>query len=872
MQRDSGSVHTTPAQPAAAPLKVLVEQARAEVARRHAEGESGDVLAKAYAQAVDRIVGLAFEAALAKSPVDGATLVAVGGLGRNRMAPFADVDLWLVVPEAQGERGADLARELFTPLWDTGLELGTALRTQAEALAAAEEDHTVATALVDARIVAGDREAGTALIQSFWTRWQGERREALIQAKVDELQDRRRRFGESVYLLEPNVKMGVGGLRDLAAALWVAQLRHRARGLTGVQHFGLLPRRELDAVRAARELLLRLRCGLHLRAKRRDDRLTFAAQESLAKAFGYADTTEALAVEQLMRDYYVAAQGIEHAADSLIDRCTHESRPRRTRPARARSIAPFLEVWDERVTLSDSAAVASHPSLLVELFVAAERERLPVHSRARDIVAQECARRGASLVDCEEARDALLDYLQSPGADGSALSGMYVTGVLGGLFPAFARLRGLVQHDVYHVYTVDTHTLLALQKLLRLRAGLLAAEQPVFTRLVQDLPRPLSLYVGLFFHDLGKGLGGDHSQRGEAIVREWGERAGLDAEVVDDAAFLVREHLSLSKAAFRRDISDPALLERVARMCGTSERLDMLYLLTWADISSVGPETWNAWRAQLLEQLHAACRSRFDAPHRTLDRSAAATAGARALQASITDPLLESFIDVLPERYLATVAPATARAHFDLWKRASGRLVTGGLFGRPVAQAGRLAVIAPDRPGLLADIAGTLAAHGIDILGAEIFSLHSGQVLDSFVVREPGDRPPEPARVQAALDDLERVVAGQESASDLLRRRRAVRSLAAAGPAVPVKLRFDLHASPDATVVDVSGPDRPGLLHDLARALHSAQTTIVLARVATEGQRAVDSFYLQDLQQRKVVEPERLEEIQRSLTAALRPD
>jgi [protein-PII] uridylyltransferase len=845
-----------------------VELARRQAGDALTENARGIHIARGLASAIESVVVDEYVRAVARFPSEGAALIAVGGFGRAEFAPYSDVDLLLLVPESG--KGTALAHEIFTPLWDDGLEPATALRTADETLALAMSDHTAATALLDARPVAGDSHAARALIASFWERMQGDRLEAFINQKVEELSERRQRFGGSVYLLEPNVKTGVGGLRDLAGAMWIARARHRLKGLSGISHFGLLPRREIEALRGTRDMLWRIRCQLHLLARRKDERLTFAAQEQVARALGYRDTPDALGVELLMRDYYLAAHTVEHASDTLIDRCTKEYGWRKGRRP-ATPINEFLERWDDRVAFRDKADPAARPSLLVDLFVAAERERTPVLSSSRDRVALEVARFGSALADCRPAMKAFLEYLESPGATGTALRGMYETGVIGGLFPEFARLKARPQHDVYHVYTVDTHTLFALQKMLRLRAGLLAAEQPVFTRLCQDLARPLPLYIGLFFHDLGKHLGGDHSVKGEALVRAWAERAGVDDQTREDAAFLVREHLKLSHVASRRDLSDPALIADVAALMRTRERLDFLYLLTFVDISSVGPETWTDWRARLLAELYEKCRAVLDPTGSpvTLDHTAAAEAGVRALRQLVHDPRVESFIDVLPERYLATVNTREARAHFEIWSHAQGRRLAGNAVSRPdLGDTGEVVFIAQDHPGLLAHIAGALAAHSIDILSAEIFSLNNGWVLDSFLVREPGGHPPSQQRLSAVIADLDRVLLGQDTIPALLLRRRGF-GKELAGPSVAPRVRVDLGAARNATVIDVSAQDRIGLLHDLADALHRAGASILLARIATDGNKATDSFYVQDFGGHKITDRTRLAAIEAALHEAL---
>jgi len=847
---------TTPIPSSAKPDSPLAAL-RAQVALLHEGGAPGEVTARTMADGVDRLVRQAFDAASARGAPINASLLATGGYGRGELAPWSDVDLLLLVPDDTGEAGEALARELFTALWDAGLEPGTALRTERQALEACEADHTVATALLDGRHLAGDEGRSRQLLRAYGRLLQGERLEGLLRAKVEERRTRHQRFGGSVYLLEPNLKTSPGGLRDLATGLWLARARHLLEGLGGLEtvaHYALLPRDELERLRRARSAIWRLRCAVHLMSRRRDDRLTFSAQERAAAALGYADEAQALGVERLMRDYYLAARVVEHATDALEERCGPGVVRRGPRVTVA--LDGDFDLFDGRVTFGERAELSTRPQLLVELFVAAERAGLPVDAGARERVAAVVAREDAraSLAGDGPAMRAFLHYLTLPGARGEALQGMYRTGLLGALFPQLARLQARVQHDVYHVYTVDTHSVFALERLMRLRAGLMAAEQPVFTRLAQGVARPLALLLGMLFHDLGKGLGGDHSARGEELLRGYAAQLPwLDGAVVEDAAFLVREHLKLSQWAFRRDLSDPALLERVAALVGGRDRLEMLYLLTYADIASVGPETWNEWRARLLDELFSRTRTLLaeregDGRVTAGDRTEAAVSGAAELRRLLPAGADGGrFVEVLPERYLATVAPTEALRHYELWQRARGRQVLASIHEAPgLADAGALVVVTDDRPGLLALLAGVLSAHSIDILSAEIYSLGDGRALDVFVVREPGGAPPSAERCAAFQADVVRVLDGQEEVPALLARRRGARWAVAGGPAVATKVRFDPDAARDATVVDIFAQDRPGLLYDIATALREAGAGIVLARVATEGNRAIDCFYLQD--------------------------
>jgi len=869
------------------------------VAERHGAGASGLETARSFADDVAHLLAERFDAVAAHHSLPGAALLALGGFGRRELSPCSDVDVMLLVPDGRPEDAREFAGMLFTPLWDDGFEPGTAVRTLDETLLAADSDHTIRTALQDALLVAGDGEAAGRLSAALRRSLAGRTLETFVAAKVEEIRARRERAGGTVLLREPDVKVGVGGLRDLAGALWVAGARHGIPGWQAVVHMGLLPRAELAALGAAHDTLLRLRCQLHLQAGRREDRLSWIAQEQAARAL-LPMRGDAPDVPSLMRGYYDAARTVERACDALLERCEHPVRPNR-HGARPSEIDGDFELREGRLGFSARARPEHDAALLVRLFATAEREGAAVYGAARETVVREVRRRGASLASDRPAHAAFLACLESPGSVGEAAAGMFDAGLLEAMFPELGRVRALAQNDPWHAYTVDAHTLLAVRKLLRLRAGVLAADEPVFTRLAQDLPRPLPLYVGMLFHDLGKGAGAGHAARSEKLLAEWADRVGLDAGTAEDARFLVREHLRLSATAYRRDLADPVLVRDTAALTCTRERLDMLYLLTYADVSSVGPDAWTDWRARLLRELYAKCRAILDAaqgvPELGLGRAApadhteAARAGERALRDQLVaradpheqgDPVhardVERFLAALPERYLATVSPTRARLHFDVWRRARWRAAAGPLSlagasaPHPEAKgAGDLVVAADDRPGLLAMLTGALAAHSVDILAAEIFSLRDGTVLDSFLVREPGGVPPSAERTAAALADLERLLKGEESAPALLARRRGgARFAPAPGPPVPTRVAFDLEAAREATVVDVYTRDRIGLLHDIAEALHDAGASIVLARVATEGNRAADGFYIQDFSGKKITDPGALERVEQELRERLR--
>ena len=911
---------------AASRAKALLEAGRTRILAAHRAGAGGQEVVRAFSQLTDEVlVGLCqdlwFEVAgLEPDGYPRMALVATGGYGRRELAPRSDVDLLALLPD-DGDPGREIADEvasrLHRALWDAGLEAGFAARTLEQCLQAARADQTVRTALLDSRLVCGDLALFKALERSALRELEARRVEEFIDAKLQEFRERRARYGGSVWLLEPHLKQGKGGLRDLQGALWIARARHKVAGLGEAGERGLIPGRELHTLRAARDLLWRLRNELHVITGRRDDRLTFDNQRKLAASLGYQDTETELGVERLMRETYTALQEVARASDALIDRCAVEDAPKqsaaaglglgaalsaglglvRRRPPQAKPIDGAFKLWNGRVTVADKDVFARRPADLVRIFAVAETYDAPIYSYARDLLLSELHRLGEQLAADREAHFELWQLLTRDGSEGAQLVPMHELGVLGAVVPELGRLRARAQHSLYHVYTVDTHTVFAVQRLCRLRANGLEDVEPELTRIVRALQRPLPLMLGLLFHDLGKGLGGDHSRRGAEMAFAYALRSGLDPNDAADMRWLVSEHLTMSLISQRRDLEDPELIAEFARSCGTVERLEMMYLLTYADMASVSAENWNAWKAGLLRTLYERARVALlthdaEAPshEKVLEarREHLAAQLAPRLQPQGEPPLpgrprspgapqrggpvqlAHEFVNAAPERYLATVRPDDAARHLELWLQAR-RSGFASELRRPASGEAELTLLAPDRPGLLALFAAALAASGIDVLAAEAHTLAGGVALDRFVVREPGGGAPAQGRWENAKADLLKLLSGADDPGKLVNRKLRRAAFGSAQPAVRTKLRTDNVSSRGFTVLDVMAQDRPGLLFAIAEALREAGVSIGLARVATEGNRATDAFYLSDERAGggKLTSDARMAEVERAVQEAI---
>jgi len=860
---------------------------RKYIADVHRAGGSGHTVVRLQSAAMDRIVVVLWERAVAEAarshPASPVSLVAIGGYGRRDLAPFSDVDLLVLHGEREPDAFVKLASErLLYSLWDLKLEVGYAVRDLRACEQLASEDHTARTALLDLRHLAGDRALYRELEREELLGLSQAKVDKFLSDKLEEMRSRRDRFGDSLYLLEPNVKESEGGLRDLQSALWLARVRFKVAGITELLSRALLPERDIREMRRARDFLWRLRNEMHYLAGRKWDQLTFDVQPQVAASLGYQDGEQGSGVEAFMRHYYLAAKTVLVACDAIVDRCLEPQNAMGWRmvPPPAATIGAErpvpvlrgqpqrgvdrllpggeLKVFRGRLTVVDKDVLRRSPAALVRLFAASDREGFDLYPYARDLAAQAAEEFAPEAASDPELNQELLSALTRAGTRGRFLTLMHELGVLQRVVPEFARVTARRQIDVYHVYTVDVHTLFAVRRLLALRCG--DVKEEGLGELMQGMQRPLALYLGTLFHDIGKGSGKDHSMRGAEIAAEACVRMGVDPADAADIEWLVLKHLRMAAIAQRRDLSDPDLIHAFAEEMGTLDRLEKLYLLTYADIATVGPRTWTEWKARLLRELYQKTRAVLEKGERRPSPGTAESAGRelalealqqRAWGVRVDDQ--DRFVAAMPARYFLTVPPGLAPRHLRLMALGRARVLATSTRHRPDLGHSEVAVTAPDRPGLLATIAGVLAAHRIDIQHAEVFSSApdpalawlAGRALDVFELRGPEEGPVEAGRWRAARADLARVLRGEEPLDALMARRLRASSLPQKPlPRVPTKVVIDNHSARAHSVVDVFTADRVGLLHTLSRTFFDLGLTVDLARISTEGHRAADAFYV----------------------------
>ena len=864
---------STPAAPATASAaswkdeaRAALADARAAIAARFDAGEGVERLLGAQTAAVDAAVRAAWRACL---PADaGLDLLATGGYGRGEQYPQSDVDLLVLGPvDAQRAHEASLGA-FFAALWDLGLKPGTAVRSLADCAQACREDVTTLTALTEARLLAGSPTALDGLEDALrgdglWPA------SAYFDAKRAEWTGRHARYNDTANNLEPNLKEGPGGLRDLHTLTWLARRIYRVPGLEALVPLGLLGADEERTLKRDWAVIARLRFGLHLVANRREERLRFDHQKPLAARLGLKDeASDNLAVEQMMQALFRAAQTVQRISERLLQRFEEQLADRVERVP----VAPGFALVNGYLQREAHGPVRSAlEAFAVFATWAARADAKGLHSETARAMAESLPRIAPFHDQDADTRSMFLSLLQGP-QPVETLARMAHLGVLGRYLPAFAKVSGRMQYDLFHVYTVDQHTL----EVLRIMASFVQGTDARFPKAksVHDrLKAPWLLLVAGLFHDIAKGRGGDHSVLGAVDVREFGAAHRFKDHDIELLAWLVEQHLLMSTTAQRQDISDPDVVERFARAVGDRTRLDVLYLLTCADIAGTSPKLWNTWKERLLGDLYDATRLAFrrGLEHR-VDAEARVTEArteVRSMLADIDDDALvrvfdefpdESFLRYRPEQ-LATQARAILR-HGD----ASRPLVVV----RPQGEAFEVFVYSPDRDGLFATLTATLDRLGFSVAVARIVTSTSGMSLDTFQllpIHDTGETPD--ARAAHASRVLQEMLS--RPATTLHPPRRAM----------PAALRH-FRVSPRVEVRDMGdgartqlvliGTDRPGLLADIARVLREQRLRVHDARIATFGERAEDLFLISDERDAALADPAQIERLTAALNHCLEGD
>jgi [protein-PII] uridylyltransferase len=842
----------------------------------HLGGASGQQSVQAYASFMDGFLVTLFRLAVDDARHEGTApmpivLVALGGYGRGELHPLSDLDLLLLYDGEMGPYVRRVTQRLLYTLWDLGLQVGHAVRSLPDCVAMARTDFTSRTSMQQARYLAGDRRLFNRFRKVLAENVYRKDFAQFLETALSERDQRYRKFGGSPYMGEPNVKESAGGLRDIHTAMWLASTKFGTRTLLELRDKRLITEREQTMADAALTFLWRVRNELHFISGHKNDVLGREIQPQIAKNFGYQGDDMSLAVEKFMRDYYLHARVVHRVSRRLIARCREtlsRGRPVQRR-LRQEALADGLYVLDGQLHLvePDGRAFREDPARLMKVFWHSHRLGLEL-----GVDVERAVEDALNLVDerfqrSSEVRDLFLAICRNWGRTAQTLGEMHELGLLGRYLPEWGALTCLVQYDVYHRFTADQHSLLAVENLEALAPGQ-STESEGITEVLNELARPDLLMLGMLLHDIGKGKGHGHVAKGIPLIRELTSRLDLPREDAETVTLLVAHHLTLSHMAQRRDIDDPKTVASLAEVAGVPERLRMLYLLTFADMRAVGPGVMTGWMARILWELFSRTMAqltggRLERPSRekVAERVTEELGGARGG--------VVAHLAMMSDRYLLTTSAQRIAAHLRLVERLEEDVVATDLFHHPDLDSSELVVATQDVPGLFALIAGTLAAEGINILSAQIHTRADGIALDTFQVNDPfGEAVTEDARWRRTLGALRRVLVSEQTVEDLLAARRSGRP-AASAVAGPPKITVDNQLSDTHTVVEVKCPDRVGLLYLITRTFQALGLDIGSARIATEIEQAYDTFYVTDHQGRRLEDPAQMDRLRDALEDAL---
>jgi len=817
------------------------------------QGTSGHKLLRQQALLIDTFISRHFSTARSRQ---GIALVALGGYGRQEIFPFSDVDLLLLYNPAVVDRLSETVEAVFYPLWDAGLEVGHSVRTVDECLTSAKEDFFFQVSLVDARFLAGEASLFATLQTRFRQEFIEGCRPQFIENMLAFRTKRHQNFGIQPYLLEPQIKENRGGFRDIQAMLWTAQMIFGLPDLAAMEEAGLLHNDERRLFEDAWDFLIRVRNRLHYLSTRKNDQLFFEHQEEIATAFDFKPADGLLAVERFMCELYRHMQTVAVTTDLFFEhvRETLSSLPTASPDRR---LEPGIESRQGWLHLTDATQINKKPALLMRIFALSAKTGLPIHHRTKKLI-----KNSLHLIDSRWRRSKrltrpFLDVLLHCGKSQHALNALLETGMLAAFIPEFAAVECLAQHDIYHVYTVDSHLMQTTAELHRL--------QTEESRIFSSITTPHILFLAGLLHDIGKGEGGAHADRGARIAGPIAVRLGLTPDEQDTLVFLIRDHLFLSSTALRRDLEDENFILRCADRIRNPERLAMLYLLSIADARATGPTVWNDWKGALLLELYLKIAHTLNRGDRLPPDRHDNIAWLRRQVGELLDNGSDLDPALLPEDYLLSFTPAMIVEHI---KRRQA-LNKAELLLHAEEEKGHwaLLILTKDRPGLLAKICGVLALHNLDVLAAQIFTWPDGTVVDQVEVIPTIEGNFTDQDWRGLEADLLAAINNRLGLAHRLHLKPAPlrRATPPAVARTRQKVLLDNDTSMESSIVEVFAAERPGLLYEITRTLADFGINIFRAKIAKEAEKVIAVFYVRNSDGSKIEDPALQEELRQGL-------
>ncbi len=806
--------------------------------------------------------------------VKGISIIALGGYGRDELCPYSDIDLLILYSVKSKKWAKELTEHLLYFLWDLNLEIGHSVRTVDECIELSKDhDTTILTSLLDSRHIYGDEKLTKKLENKLYNELLPEYSNIFIDKKITESKNRVRRYGGSVYLLEPNIKEGEGGLRDVHTALWVAQARYKIKNFRDLLNIGVINSKEHRVIEKCYNFLLAVRSQLHYLAKRREDRLSFDYQEKVARFFGYRDA-ELRAVEKFMRVYYLRARLTNQQSERIIESCIAKTRVS-SESRRTTYLENGFTIQGGRLSVTSRNVFKENPVNLIRAFEYANKHSVKMSKHLTWLIWENSIHIDDKVRRNSEFNGIFLRILKTAKNVSEILYQMNELRLLAHYIPEFGKIVCMVQHDAYHVYTVDVHSIFMVREIEKLANYSYEEEFPLLTKIAESVEKRHVLYLACLIHDAGKGSGKDHSEKGSRMAPVIAARMGLNKQESMQLEFLVKYHLIMPHFSQRRDLHDVSLIERFSEMVKSLETLILLYLLTFADMRSVGPDVWSNWKGMLLRELYLRTAKYLELGEYTKE-------SVEKRKERVIDKVLKinkkqvslkrtrNILDSMPDSYFSAHAPKAIANHIKIINKSDSDMTTD-LVHHPHEEYDEFIFWGNDDKKLIYKICGVLTASNINILGARIVTTNDGRVLDVFYVNKLGKSTSDEKEVWEKINtNLIRVHKGKDDVEQLVNKRKSGTAFyEKVIPKYPPRIEIDNNSSDTSTVIDIYTHDRPGLLYDVAKTLDKLRLNINYAKISTKVDQVVDVLYVSTRAGKKITDEKRIERIKNALMDAI---
>ncbi len=866
-----------------ASVKEHIKNGRERLRAKHLNGVTGEKIVKKYTLLIDEIIKGLYSrfkndssTLLSASHQEQCVLIALGGYGREELNPYSDIDLMLLYPSKLTPFIKKLNESMLYIMWDLGLDMGYSLRSVKECIQLANDDLKTKTSVLDSRYLIGNKEIFKDFIVTYNRKVVCKNEMGFINDKLHESMLRHEKYGGSVYILEPNIKEGEGGLRDLHTILWIAKVKRGIENINDLSKQGICSTEEMNLLKKAQEFLWRIRNDLHFSAKRKADQLNFEAQERIAELFGFKNTKKILGVEDFMRQYYIHANNISHNSSLINSRLLRGANEKSfiKRLINEKKIDNDFNIFNGKIHVMNESVFKNKPE---KMFIAFEYfQKFGVDF---DTLTEELIFKNLSLVEnvreSPEVRDTFLRILNYKERIFQTLEKMHSLRFLGKYIPEFEGITCRVQHDVYHIYTIDTHSLFAVKELEYLRKKEAKNEFSFLSQLICEIKRFDLLVLAVLFHDIGKGKGAGHSSIGADLVCTTMERMGFSKDDTQTVSFLVKKHLLLANIAQHRDIHDIKLITDFARTIGSIVSLNMLYLLTFADVRAVGPSVWTHWKGTMFYELYMRVNNILEKGTFELEGTRDRLNVIRKELYKISDgeldkDMIRRHFKRFPARYFLSNPPENLIMHIKILSQLKDKGFI--IETEHIAEKGYTAVVVctHDTPGLFSKFAGVMASNNVNIIKAQINTSRDGVALDVFYVNNPiGGLITEKTKWDRIQKDFKDVLEGTVRVDRLVKKRKISMLDRKFKPKVSTRIGIDNIVSDDFTVIDIHAQDRVGHLYMVTNALSDLGLYICISKISTNGDEAVDVFYVRDIFGHKIADEGKMKKIEDTLYKVL---